>query len=291
MSQLSMFPDKSKEPSKYPSKSKASKKTNVNPYARPPSAPLSTSPSSFPGASAAQLNSLSALAQQMPFMGNFNLQNYNSQVNLLKTYADLFTSMGIPPAASMGPAGLGQIPPFQMPVPPKRSTTKKPRAPKSQPRFTSPSQATSSTVPTPRLPDSITAIPIPPTKTKQSPQSFVPSPFNVPLSKSPILAHSSPNPSPGLSPGLGSVGVLGAAHQSTSTVTPPTLPTPPGAGTTLIQSSPTKTLQQKLAERQKANALNESSSAHRPGSGGSGSGSGGGQQASKKKEVDVIILD
>lgn len=179
-----------------------------------------------------------------PFLkSGFNLDNYASQAAALTAYADYIQGSGLNPAAlELAKLQLQQM----MAQPPvlKKAPTKK-QAPK--PKYQPPA------------PPSIPMLP-----SRGAP--FIP-PFNL-LGQG-LPAASLASMMPALSQAM--------AGTSASVSAPPSTASSPAH-----QVSPTKTLQQKLAEKQKANQYFE-----RPGSAGS-SGSGGSGQ---RKNSDVIILD
>lgn len=261
MPQVSLIPDNVGSDSlKFQTKMKTSKKSKI------PTAPYqkSQTPPQQQPLTAAQLGNMQSLSQQFPSLAsNLNLQNYNQQVALLNSYAELLKSVGgmnsNPTAAALLQQSLN-LSQFQMP-PQKRPYTKRGRTPKvqSQQRYPTsmPIQSSGSSSTTENISTisvsgtsstSFNNIPLSSISNKQTKTQTFPSPFNMPLSKSPIM---SPSPSPVLPP--------------------PSIP----AGLSILAqtTSPTKTLQQKLAEKQKANALNESSS------------------KSTNSGKDVIILD
>lgn len=177
--------------------------------------------------------------------GGFNLDNYASQAAALTAYADYIQSSGVNPAAlELAKLQLQQMM-AQPPVLKKAATKKQASKPKYQP---------------PPAPPSIPMLP-----NRAAP--FIP-PFNL-LGQG-LPAASLASMMPALSQAMAGTSSPG---NTSSTASIPL---------SSHQVSPTKTLQQKLAEKQKANQYFE-----RPGSAGS-SGSGGSGQ---RKNSDVIILD
>lgn len=190
-----------------------------------------------------------ATAGSYPFLGaGFNLDNYASQAAALTAYADYIQSSGVNPAAlELAKLQLQQMM-AQPPVPKKAATKKQPPKPKYQP-------------PQP------TGIPMLPGSSLGRAASFIP-PFNLLGQGLPTasLASMMPTLSQAIT-GTSSTVTAASSHASMAAA---------------HQVSPTKTLQQKLAEKQKANQFFE-----RPGSAGSSGSSGSGQ----RKNSDVIILD
>lgn len=281
---MSMIPEL-KLPDKPPGKAKSSSKKKIvqsTPYARPPSVPPpNTSPTTIPGLSAADLASIATINQQFP-LNNFSMENFNQQAAMLTQYAELLKSMG-PSSAMMNQiAQMSQLQQFQM-LGQKRSYAKRNRQPKPKKPPQQQSQDIHAAVESAlkSLSPQITMIPSSSKTSKQQQQQQ--QTFNVKTYNSPAILTSVGPPPPQLPMSAPSPG---------GRITPKLIPTPPPSITSgLQQTSPVKTLQQKLAERQKANQqMNEN--AQKPlqntsgGSNNSASGAG-----NKRGKIDVIILD
>ncbi|XP_055915859.1 calcineurin-binding protein cabin-1-like [Eupeodes corollae] len=283
---MSMIPEL-KIPDKPQGKAKSSSKkkpVQQTPYSRPPSVPPSnpTNPATtLAGLTTAELASLASINPQFPLLSHFSMDNYNQQAAMLTQYADLLKRMGTDSSMVSQIAQMSQFQQFQM-LGQKRPYAKRNRQPKPKKPTQDIHAAVESALKS--LSPQITMIP----STSKTPKQ----PFNMKTYNSPATLTSVGPPPPSMS--------MSAPPQG-GRITPKTIPTPPPSITPgLQQTSPVKTLQQKLAERQKANQqMNEN--AQKPGSsGGGGGGTGGGGSNSssssssgggKRGKIDVIILD
>lgn len=290
MPNMSMIPDL-KMPDKPPGKAKSSSKkkpAQSTPYSRPPSVPPSMPPTSssagagLPGLSTAELASLAGLSQQFPLLTDFRMDNYNQQAAMLAQYAELIKTMGSGSSMMSQIAQMSQLQPFQMlgqkRPPAKRNRQPKPKKPPQQQDLHAAVESALKS-----LSPQITMIPSPSKASKQQPQQ----PFNMKTYTSPATLTSVGPPPPQMG--------MNAPPPSAGRITPKTIPTPPPSLTPgLQQTSPVKTLQQKLAERQKANQqMNENAQKpqNNPSGGGSGGSGGSSSGGNKRGKVDVIILD
>ncbi|XP_055840261.1 calcineurin-binding protein cabin-1-like isoform X2 [Episyrphus balteatus] len=264
MPNMSLIPEL-KMPDKPQGKAKSSSKKKpvpATPYTRPPSVPPPNPPGVLAGLSTADLTSLAGLNQQFPLMNNFSMENYNQQAAMLTQYAELLKNMGSSNSMMSQIAQMSQFQQFQM-LGQKRPYAKRSRQTKPKKPAQDIHAAVESALKS--LSPQITMIPSSSTKTsKQQPQQT----FNMKTYNSPATLTSVGPPPPPMSM---------SAPPPGGRNTPKPIPTPPPSLTPgLQQTSPVKTLQQKLAERQKANQqMNEN--AQKPGaSGGGGSSSSGG---------------